>query len=211
MPLSDLRRDYAGRPLREEDAGLDPFALFDRWFRDAEEAEPDPTAMVLATATREGHPSARTVLLKGLDDRGFAFFTNYESRKARELDENPRASLLFFWRTLERQVRIDGMVERVSKGESDAYFATRPRESRISAHASRQSTIVGSRSVLEESYARASTSFADGDIPRPTWWGGFVVVPHAIEFWQGRLYRLHDRLLYTRQPNGGWSRNRLAP
>jgi pyridoxamine 5'-phosphate oxidase len=210
MSIANLRRDYLGKPLLEQEAGLDPFALFDRWFTDAREKEPDPVAMTLATATRDGRPNARIVLLKGFDTRGFVFYTNYRSRKARELAETKRAALLFFWPAHERQVRIEGTVETVAAEESDAYFAQRPLDSRISVYASRQSEPVESRQALDELFARAAQRFPDGQVPRPDWWGGYRVLPDAFEFWQGRVGRLHDRLRYEREA-AGWKRERLAP
>jgi pyridoxamine 5'-phosphate oxidase len=210
MSIANLRREYLGKPLLEEEAGLDPFALFDRWFGDAREKEVDPTAMTLATATRDGYPNARVVLLKGFDARGFVFYTNYNSRKARELAETGRATLLFFWPSHERQVRIEGTVEKVSAAESDAYFASRPLESRISVYASRQSHPVESRQALDDLFAEAAKRFPDGQVPRPEWWGGYRVVPDGFEFWQGRVGRLHDRLHYELRA-GAWSRQRLAP
>jgi len=210
MSIANLRRDYLGKPLLEEEAGLDPFALFERWFADAREKEPDPVAMTLATATPDGRPNARIVLLKGFDARGFVFYTNYGSRKARELDETGRAALLFFWSSHERQVRIEGTVQKVSADESDAYFSQRPLDSRISVYASRQSEAVESRQALDALFAEAASRFADGQVPRPAWWGGYRVTPEAFEFWQGRVGRLHDRLRYERGA-GGWNRTRLAP
>lgn len=211
MTISHLRRDYPGKPLLEEEAGEDPLTLFGRWFEQACATEVDPTAMSLATATRDGRPSVRVVLLKGFDPRGFVFYTNYDSRKARELTENNRASLLFFWPSHERQVRIDGTAEKVSPEESTAYFRLRPLESRISVYASRQSATVESRKTLDDLYEAAASRFADGDVPRPDWWGGFRLAPHTFEFWQGRAQRLHDRLRYTKQDDGTWLRDRLAP
>jgi pyridoxamine 5'-phosphate oxidase len=210
MSIANLRRDYLGKPLLEQEAGLDPFALFDRWFADAREKEPDPVAMTLATATRDGRPNARIVLLKGFDARGFVFYTNYQSRKARELAETQRAALLFFWPAHERQVRIEGTVERVAPEESDHYFAQRPLDSRISVYASRQSEPVESRQALDELFAQAAKRFPDGQVPRPDWWGGYRVPPDAFEFWQGRIGRLHDRLRYERASDG-WTRKRLMP
>ncbi len=211
VTISDLRRDYPGRPLLEDEAGVDPFALFERWFTAAREADPDPTAMALATATREGRPSIRTVLLKGYGPGGFVFYTNYASRKAREMEANNHVSLMFFWPGHERQVRIEGTVEKVSAAESDAYFASRPLESRLSVYASRQSEAVESRAALDALFVAASKRFPDGNVPRPEWWGGFRVVPQEFEFWQGRVGRLHDRLRYSRQLDGSWRRDRLAP
>jgi pyridoxamine 5'-phosphate oxidase len=211
MSIANLRREYLGKPLVEDEAGSDPFALFDRWFAEARDADPDAVAMTLATATPGGRPSARVVLLKGYDARGFVFFTNYDSRKAQEIAANPRASLLFFWRSHERQVRIDGRVEKVGAADSDAYFAQRPLESRVSVYASRQSQPVENREVLDQLFEAAAERFKDGQVPRPEWWGGYRVVPEEIEFWQGRLMRLHDRLRYRRDADGAWSRERLAP
>ena len=210
MPFADLRRDYSGEPLDEATAEADPFRQFSTWFKQAAEVEPDPTAMALATATRDGRPSVRTVLLKGVDDRGFLFYTNYRSRKAREMDQTGFASLLFLWRAVDRQVRIEGPVEKVTEAESDAYFATRPLESRWSVYASRQSERVESRAALESRYQIAREMYGE-TVPRPRWWGGYRVVPTQFEFWQGRPNRLHDRLQYSKQTNGLWVRERLAP
>jgi pyridoxamine 5'-phosphate oxidase len=211
MSLADIRREYLGEPLDEAHSDLDPFRQFALWFEQVKLTEIEPTAMALATATKDGRPSVRTVLLKAADETGFVFFTNYRSRKAREIDETGRASLLFFWQTVERQVRVSGPVERVSGEESDAYFATRPLESRLSVYASRQSEVLDSRAVLQQRLERARQAYPDGNVPRPPWWGGYRVRPDEFEFWQGRESRLHDRLHYRRQPDGAWIRERLAP
>lgn len=192
-------------------AAPDPIALFREWYQAAERAGIFmPEAMTLATATPDGRPSARTVLLKGFDARGFVFFTNYGSRKARELTENPRAALCFHWAVLERQVRIEGTVTRTTVEESEAYFRTRPRGSRIGAWASRQSEELDSRETLEARVRELDAKYPGENVPLPEFWGGFRVAPERIEFWQGRLNRLHDRLLYTRQADG-WQIRRLYP
>ena len=210
MSLSDIRREYLGQPLDEAHSDADPFVQFSVWFEQARVVEADPTAMALATATREGRPSVRTVLLKGVDARGFVFYTNYHSRKAREMEQTGRASLLFLWRSVERQVRVEGRIEKVTEAESDAYFATRPLESRWSVYASRQSERIESRDALESRYDVARGMYGDA-VPRPRWWGGYRVLPDEFEFWQGRASRLHDRLQYRRQAEGAWIRERLAP
>jgi pyridoxamine 5'-phosphate oxidase len=206
------RKDYARFSLREENVDPDPIRQFTRWFDEATtSAVPEPDAMTLATCTSDGRPSARIVLLRGVDERGFAFFTNYESRKARELDNNPRAALVFFWHDLERQVRVEGRVERVSADESDLYFHGRPASSRIGAWASPQSEVIPSRESLEERFGDLENRFSDGSIARPPNWGGYRLVPDTVEFWQGRPSRLHDRLRYSRHEQGGWLIERLAP
>ena len=209
--LADLRRDYSASGLTEADAGHDPFALFHRWFSQAVAAElTDPNAMILATATPDGTPSARAVLLKALDDRGFTFFTNYDSRKGREMAANPRVSLVFLWHQLERQIRVEGTVEVVTAAESDDYFVKRPLGSRLGAWASPQSAVIPDRAFLEKAHAELMAKYPDGEPPRPPNWGGYRVLPTVIEFWQGRPSRLHDRICFTRTA-GGWKRERLAP
>jgi pyridoxamine 5'-phosphate oxidase len=208
--LARLRVDYMRAALSERDAAPDPVDQFARWFDEALAAAlPEPNAMTLATVDASGRPSARVVLLKSLDARGLVFHTNYDSSKGRQLAANPRVALLFFWPLLERQVRIEGVAERVSAEESDAYFGERPRASRLSAWASPQSEPVADRAWLEAELARAEARFAD-DVPRPPNWGGFRVVPERFEFWQGRPSRLHDRLVWTRD-GGRWTIGRLAP
>lgn len=213
MPsIADLRREYSTGGLTEADAGTDPFSLFHRWFDQAKAAElSDPNAMTLATATASGIPSARAVLLKGLDNRGFTFFTNYDSRKAREMAENPRVALVFLWHQLERQIRVEGTVEVVTLAESDAYYLTRPLGSRLGAWASQQSEVIPDREFLEARHAELMAKYPDGNVPRPPNWGGYRVLPNAIEFWQGRPSRLHDRIVFTRQSDGTWARARLSP
>ncbi len=211
MSLAHIRREYLGEPLSEVHSDSSPMRQFAHWFEQVRHTEPDPTAMALATASPDGRPSVRTVLLKGIDDRGYIFYTNYESRKAREMEATGRASLLFFWASVERQVRIDGTVERISPAESDTYFETRPLDSRLSVYASKQSAAIENRDVLEEAFERVKRTYGDGPVPRPEWWGGYRVVPDEFEFWQGRTSRLHDRLRYVKRPDGSWHRERLAP
>ncbi|HXG12558.1 MAG TPA: pyridoxamine 5'-phosphate oxidase [Gemmataceae bacterium] len=200
------------RSLHEADMDPDPLRHFRVWLDQARAfGLPQPDAMTLATATPDGRPAARVVLLRGFDERGFVFFTNYESRKGQELAANPRACLVFYWAELERQVRIEGHVERVTPRESDEYFATRPRDSRLSAWASPQSQVIPSREVLERRMAELQAAYEGSDVPRPPHWGGYRVVPTSIEFWQGRASRLHDRLRYVRLDAGGWLLQRLAP
>jgi pyridoxamine 5'-phosphate oxidase len=198
-------------PLRREDLLDDPIEQFRRWLGDAEAAGiPLPNAMAVATADAEGRPSVRHVLLRGIDERGFTFFTNYDSRKGRQLAENPHAGLVFLWKLLDRQVNATGRAERVDPAESDAYFATRPREARLGAWASAQSSVLESREELERRVAEADERFAGAEVPRPPNWGGFVVRPNTVEFWQGRRSRLHDRFRYSRE-DGGWRVDRLSP
>lgn len=206
------RWEHQDRPLHRRDLAPDPLEQFLRWYREAEEAGLRyPNAMALATATRDGRPSVRMVLLRGADEQGFVFYTNLESRKGQELAENPRAALLFYWEPLERQVRIDGHVELVSDAEADEYFATRPYGSQISAWASAQSQTIASREELEQRHRTFAERFPEGAVPRPPFWGGFRVRPVVYEFWQGRPDRLHDRFRYERQPDGSWSIERLQP
>jgi pyridoxamine 5'-phosphate oxidase len=197
--------------LSEKSVAADPIAQFAKWYKLARETiKPLPDAVALATATSAGHPSVRMVLLKGFDGHGFVFYTNYRSRKSRELARNARASLLFHWGTLQRQVRIDGRVVKISARESDEYFATRPRGSQLSAWASAQSTKLIGRAVLEHRFIAIARRYPDA-VPRPPHWGGYRLAPDAIEFWQGRDDRLHDRILYRRSPRGRWAVDRLAP
>jgi pyridoxamine 5'-phosphate oxidase len=212
MSLADLRKDYALAGLAEKDLARDPFRQFDQWFQEAEAAKiTEPNAMTLATATRDGRPSVRTVLLKGVDGRGLVFYTNYESRKGRELDGNPRVALLLPWIAIERQVIVEGPVTRVSREESEAYFHSRPAGSQLSAWVSQQSSIISSRKVLEDAMKAVEKKYAGVPVPLPPHWGGFRVAPETVEFWQGRRNRLHDRLRYRREADGGWSIERLAP
>jgi pyridoxamine 5'-phosphate oxidase len=235
MPFPDTRREYSLGGLDRDDLASDPLAQFRRWFGDASASrgasrlrrigialfdlwhavlgQPpvDVNAMVLATADHQGRPSARTVLLKGIDARGFTFFTNYDSRKGRELAENPRAALVFFWPGLERQVLVSGEVTRLTAEESERYFRSRPLGSRIAAWASNQSAPVPDRATLEERWRETAARFPGDDVPLPPNWGGFLLAPSRIEFWQGRANRLHDRFSYTREAGGEWRIERLAP
>jgi pyridoxamine 5'-phosphate oxidase len=215
MDVSDLRREYMLAGLDERSLPPEPIAQFRAWLAEAVAADPlDPTAMTLATADAAGRPSARVLLLKGYDERGFVFFTNYGSRKARELAANPHAAMVFHWPAFDRQVRIEGVVEKTSRAESAAYFATRPLPSRLSAWASRQSEPAGGRAELEAAQAKAGERFAGGEVPVPDFWGGYRLRPELVEFWQGRPSRLHDRLVYRRREEpagGGWTLERLQP
>jgi pyridoxamine 5'-phosphate oxidase len=235
MSIADLRREYNLTGLRRKDLEADPILQFKRWFEQAQGSQAsgrlrkffvrlykrlllmggaelmDLTAMTLATADKEGRPSARVVLLKGVDERGFAFYTNYESRKAQELAENPQAALVFYWSDQERQVCIAGEVGKLSSEESDAYFKTRPHGSRLGAWASKQSGVIRDRAALEEKWKQMEAKYPGEEIPRPAFWGGYLLRPKRMEFWQGRANRLHDRFRYTRQADQSWVIERLSP
>ncbi|MDQ2821792.1 MAG: pyridoxamine 5'-phosphate oxidase [Pseudomonadota bacterium] len=209
--VADIRKDYGQASLDDADVLDDPIDQFTRWFDEALRAEVnEPNAMNVATVDAEGKPSSRIVLIKQFDQRGFTWFTNYDSRKGVELAGNPHAAILFFWSELERQVRIEGRVERVDAAESEAYFHTRPLKSRLAAVASAQSAPIGSRAALEQNYQAVEAQYGEQP-PRPAHWGGYRLVPDYIEFWQGRRSRFHDRIVYTRQPDGTWARQRLQP
>ncbi len=210
--IENLRKEYSAEILLEENAHCNPFVQFEKWMNEAIEAELfDPNAMTLSTATKEGKPSCRIVLLKGFDENGFTFFTNYNSRKGMQLIENPFASLNFFWHDLEKQIRIEGVVEKISEKLSDEYFSIRPRESQIGALASDQSSKIASREELENNVKQLKIEYDDKTIPRPKHWGGFIVKPNYFEFWQGRPSRLHDRLIYEKDNSGIWKIERLSP
>jgi pyridoxamine 5'-phosphate oxidase len=212
MALHDLRKDYTLAGLDEADLDPDPVVQFRTWFAEAQAIQGiEPHAMTLATADPAGNPSARTVLLKGLDERGFVFYTNYQSLKGTQLAANPRAELLFYWPELERQVRIHGQVEQIDRAASESYFRSRPVGSQLAALVSAQSTVIPNRAALEEAYQSLEATYKTDQVPSPGHWGGYRVIPAWIEFWQGRVNRLHDRLRYRRDSGGEWIVERLAP
>ncbi|MDE3254822.1 MAG: pyridoxamine 5'-phosphate oxidase [Bacteroidota bacterium] len=211
ISIADIRKDYILASLSEEVVGDDPFSFFHTWFEEAVSASiDDVNAMTLSTLQEDGFPDARIVLLKGLDERGFTFFTNYESEKGVQLSKHSKASLVFHWKELERQVRVMGVAEQLTAAENDAYFASRPRASQLGAWASPQSQKIEKRELLEERYAQFEQQFTDV-VPRPAHWGGYRIVPIKIEFWHGRSSRMHDRIVFEKQENESWSRYRVAP
>lgn len=209
--INNLRHDFAKNALNEKDVNADPILQFEKWFKEAVNAKVnEPNAMTVATADDEGKPSARIVLLRNFNENGFVFYTNYNSRKGTEILKNSFASLLFFWPELERQVRIEGVLSKQSAEESDLYFNSRPRESKLGAWTSSQSKVISSRAALDEEYEKISKKYPNENIPRPPYWGGYILKPDVIEFWQGRPSRLHDRILYSVEKNN-WRIERLAP
>lgn len=210
--MNEAPHQYNSDSIDEKTVDRDPLKLFQRWLEEAVATDIHlPEAMTLATSTGDGKPSARLVLLKAADEGGFVFYTNYNSRKARELDANPQAALVFYWPQLERQVRVEGQVERTSADESDSYFKTRPRESQMGALASPQSQVIASREALQQRVDELEELYHVGEVERPGHWGGYRLLPERIEFWKGRPGRLHDRIVYQRQPDGSWTISRLAP
>lgn len=212
ISIAEIRTEYKKGTLDEQEVEKSPFVQFDKWFKEAVKSEvAEVNAMTLATANKQGRPSARMVLLKQFDEKGFVFFTNYESKKANDLQENPQAALLLFWEPLERQVRMVGSVEKVSAAESFEYFRTRPIDSQLGAWASQQSSEISARSLLEKAFGEMLEKFKDGKIPLPPFWGGIRIVPDEFEFWQGRANRLHDRVAYKKQTDSSWKIVRLSP
>jgi pyridoxamine 5'-phosphate oxidase len=210
--LQNLRKDYSAASLSEATTKGDPIKQFELWFDEATQAgQPEPNAMTLATATHDGRPSARIVLLKGVDANGFVFYTNYLSRKGKEITKNPLGALTFFWGTLERQVRVEGTIEKISKEQSEQYFHSRPKGSQAGAVASPQSQEIADRDVLEKKWAELEAEYEGKEIPKPSFWGGYILRPRMIEFWQGRPSRLHDRIVYKKIDNKNWKKVRLAP
>jgi pyridoxamine-phosphate oxidase len=210
--LENLREDYDGAPLSESSTKADPIKQFEIWFDEAQEAKvPERNAMTLATATTNGMPSARIVLLKGFNENGFMFYTNYLSRKGKEITKNPIGALVFFWPSMERQIRVEGTLEKLSKEQSDKYFHSRPKNSQIGAVVSPQSQEIESRDILEKKWGELAEEYAEKEVPKPSFWGGYILKPRIIEFWQGRPSRLHDRIVYKKTDNKNWKKVRLAP
>ncbi|WP_295768382.1 pyridoxamine 5'-phosphate oxidase [uncultured Mucilaginibacter sp.] len=210
--IQNLRQDYKASSLHEADTHANPVKQFEAWFNEAVKAEiHEPNAMTLATSTHDGRPSARVVLLKGFDEKGFIFYTNYLSRKGKEIAKNPHAALVFFWGDLERQVRIEGTIEKLSKEQSEAYFHSRPVGSQIGAVASPQSQEIANRDALEKKWQQLEAEYEGKEVPKPAYWGGYVLKPQLVEFWQGRSSRLHDRILYKKADKNNWKKVRLAP
>ena len=210
--IQNIRNEYSKESLSEKDTDKDPIKQFDKWFTEVLKSEQaEPTAMTLATATTDGRPSARIVLMKGFNGDGFSFYTNYLSRKGKEIAKNPLGALIFFWDTLERQVRVEGTIEKLSREESEKYFHSRPKGSQVGAVVSPQSQEIPDRDGLEKKWQEAEAQYADKEVPKPSHWGGYILRPRLIEFWQGRPSRLHDRILYKKVDNKSWKKVRLAP